>query len=174
MIGFQTDQTNSQTKILKMKLMQIVLSIFIAATVIGCAEAGQKDGEAPQVVLNNFKKAYPEAKKVKWEVEDGNYEAEFKMNKKEMGILYNSNGDVLETEVQIGLDELPATVNEYVAANHPGFKLDEAFKVEKDRVTSYEVEIENDDDAEMELLFDASGNYLGVEEDDEGDKEDED
>lgn len=158
-----------------MKLIQFVLSIFIASTVIGCDETGQKGGEVPQVVLDNFKKAYPEAKKVKWEVEDGEYEAEFRMNKKEMGVLYDSEGKVLETEAQMELDELPFTVSEYVAANHSDFKLDEAFKVEKDGVTSYEVEVENEkEDTEMELLFDASGNYLGVEEDKKGDDEDKD
>ena len=58
--------------------------------------------KVPEAVKMAFAKAYPSADDVDWELEDGHYEVEFEMaDDKEMSIVYDANGALLETEVEI-------------------------------------------------------------------------
>lgn len=59
------------------------------------------------------------------------------------------------------LGELPPAVKSYVEANYPAYSIDEA-EMEADcfGASVYEVEIEQNEDNELELVFDKNGNFL--------------
>ena len=61
----------------------------------------------------------------------------------------------------IAIADLPAAIKTYVEANYPGYALEEA---EQETLctgeSTYEVEIEQGDDDELELTFDTDGNFL--------------
>ena len=116
----------------------------------------QKTKDVPAPVKAAFQKQYPNVSKVEWEKEDGNYEAEFDINKIENSVLYDSSGKLLETEMEIQLKDLPAGVLEYVQTNYKGQKVKEAAKItDANGTVTFEAEI-----GKMDVIFDEKGKFL--------------
>lgn len=100
-----------------------------------------------------LKKAYPAATNVKWDKEDGGYEASFKNDGKPMSLIIDAKGLVKETETDIAVAELPAVVRAYVAKQMPGKKIKEAaIIVNGAGKKMYEAEVGGKD-----VLFDEAG-----------------
>ena len=107
----------------------------------------------PANVTSVFAQTYPNAKSVKWEDDDGKYEATFKSGGDKISVLYNTNGTVAETESSIAVNDLPAKALAYARAKG---KVQEAAKiVSASGVVTYEAEVKGTD-----LLFDDQGNYI--------------
>ena len=114
----------------------------------------QKD--IPNEVKTAFAKQYPEVKKVKWEKEDGKFEAGFKQNKVESSVLMNANGKILETENEIPVADLSKSITDYVAKNYPNQKIKGAAKItDAEGVVTFEAEVKG-----LDLLFSDKGNFL--------------
>lgn len=129
------------------------------ASTFGFAQHNAKKtstGKIPQAVLTAFHKDYGNAKEVSWDEEDGNYEAEFEINKQELSVTYNVQGQKLETEKEISIKELPGSVIQYVQQHKLG-KIKEAAKIDKAGKTIYEAEVKGKD-----YLFDASGKLIQI------------
>ena len=137
---------------------------LIAAAGIALSAKAQKisDTEVPAAVKESFKKAYPAATVKKWEKEKGNYEAEFMTGKTETSVLMDANGKLLETETEIGAEQLPKAVSDYVAKNLGGKKIKEASKItDANNVVTYEAEV-----GEADYIFDTKGNFIKKEAED--------
>ena len=114
----------------------------------------QKD--IPNEVKVAFAKQYPEVKKVKWEKEDGKFEAGFKQNKVESSVLMNANGKILETENEIPVTDLSKSITDYVAKNYPNQKIKGAAKItDAEGVVTFEAEVKG-----LDLLFSDKGNFI--------------
>lgn len=138
-----------------MKKSILALSVILAL-VAGTfsAQTMKKTEEIPAAVKNAFKKEYPQVKKVDFDDEHGTYEAEFKLNGKDMSVTYTANGTKQETETSIKIKELPKSVTSYVAAKKYG-KIKEAAKiVYADGSVVYEAEVSKGD-----LLFNENGSF---------------
>ena len=93
-----------------------------------------KEIKVPNEVQDAFQSQYKEVKNVKWEIEkDGNYEAEFLVNKIEMSATYTAAGKLVETEVEIAKNYLPEAVSDYVAKYYASYKISEASKITDER-----------------------------------------
>lgn len=109
----------------------------------------------PESVKNSFAKQFPGITP-KWEMEDGNYEAEFKHMGHEMSAVFEPKGSMTESEMAIRVSQLPAPVLEFVKTNHKGATIKEAAKITKTNgEVNYEAEVKGKD-----LMFDASGKFL--------------
>jgi len=126
--------------------------LFLMGGLVISAQAQKINGaKVPASVKTAFQKAHP-AVKVKWEMEQANYEAGFTLNGKETSEVYAPSGMLLETESAIKSSELPATV----LAKLKGMKIAKAAKITKANGTiQYEAEVKGKD-----LLFDANGNTV--------------
>jgi hypothetical protein len=115
-----------------------------------------KEKDVPTPVKTAFQKNFPQAKVEKWEKEGVNFEAEFELNKTEQSVVFDEQGNLLETEIEIELNQLPKGVLEYVIANYKGQNVKEAAKITdaKGNVT-YEAEIKG-----MDILFDSNGKFI--------------
>jgi hypothetical protein len=156
-----------------MKNTMIILALSLG---IGSAYSQKiKEAEVPPEVKDAFKKAYPKAEIEKWEKEDGNYEAEFeieripmdKSGKKEEiehSAVYTPKGELVQTEEEIKVSDLPKAVSEYIEKN-VGKKISEASKITDAKgVVNYEAEAGGTD-----YIFDAEGKFLKKEADNEKD-----
>lgn len=110
-----------------------------------------QSSKVPEAVKIAFAKAYPNADDVEWEMENGNFEVEFEMSDdQEMSVVYNANGGLLETEVEIAFSELPQAAQ----AALKGKKVKEIARITNAKgVVTYEAEVRRKD-----LMFDAKGN----------------
>lgn len=133
----------------------ILMTVAAMITSLTFAQKTQ-DKNVPVAVKSAFQKQYPDAKEVKWEKENGNYEAEFEIGETDYSVLIDASGNIIETEIEISVDALPANAKEYVSKNHVGQKIKEAAKITdaKGKVT-YEAEIKG-----IDLLFDSNGNFI--------------
>lgn len=118
-----------------------------------------KESEVPQAAKAAFAKAYPSVKDVKWEREDGAFEASFDENKKDKSVLLDATGNIKEVETEIQKSELPKATQETLARDYAGYKIEETAKLLANGVTTYEVEVEKGEKS-YELIFDSNGKLL--------------
>jgi hypothetical protein len=131
-------------------MKNLCLAIII---LVFCSVNAQK--RIPDVVKKAFSKQYENVKKVKWQREVKDYEASFKVGKREHLVLFDASGKVLGTKENIGLEKLPVGVLFYVKKNYVNKKIKGATKIvnQKDGVI-FEVELR-----ETKLLFDEKGTF---------------
>ena len=67
----------------------------------------------PAAVTTAFAKQYPGIP-VKWEKEDGQFEASFTKDATPMSITYEANGNIFETEAEIKVAALPESIKNYL------------------------------------------------------------
>lgn len=144
-------------------MKKISLSICFACIAAFAFAQTVKQNNVPQPVKDALYKMYPNAKVTEWEMEDGNYEAEFENNDVETSVVITPAGVHLMTEVEIATSELPQAAQDYVKNNYAGKKISEACKMTTSAgVVSYEAEV-----AGKDLLFDSTGNYTGTDKEEE-------
>ena len=136
--------------------MKNVLAMLVLVLFSTFATAQKSPKGIPAEVIAAFQKQFPNVNEVEWEKEDGNYEAEFKINNIENSALFNSKGDLIETEAEIQLSELPAGVIDYVKTNYSGKKVKEASKItDAAGILTFEAEVKG-----MDLIFDSQGKFI--------------
>lgn len=115
-----------------------------------------KEQNVPQVIKKALNEKFPNAKNVKWDKEENNFEASFKNNNIDNSILFNANGKIIETEIAIEVNQLPKNALQYLNDNFKNQKVKEAAKIitEKGNLI-YEAEIKGKD-----LFFDENGNFI--------------
>ncbi|NCI52002.1 hypothetical protein GWC95_18910 [Sediminibacterium roseum] len=131
--------------------------IFLGlALIVTIAVIAQKTGGAPDAAKAAFAKAYPNATKVKWEKEDGNYEVSFVQGGNELSAIYNPKGVLQESEQEMKVNELPAAIMTYMKEHYKGITVKGAAKITKaDGSVNYEAAVKGKD-----VLFDANGKFL--------------
>lgn len=136
-----------------------LLLVFLSFGVFSTSCAQKK--AVPAAVQQAFKTKFPTVKKVKWDQEGAEeWEAEFKMNKKEMSANYNLDGTLIEIETEMKAGDLPQAVKDAVATQFAGYEMEEAALVETPQTsTAYEVELKKGKDV-IEALFHADGTLL--------------
>ena len=113
--------------------------------------------KVPAAVKSALANKYPDAKKVTWEKEKGNYEANWGgKSGEDNSVQFSPAGDFLEMVKAIPVSQLPAPIASYIKKHYKGAKITEAGKVtdSKGNVT-YEAEVNRKD-----IVFDENGNFL--------------
>ncbi len=134
------------------------LVLMMVAAMITSLTFAQKiqEKDVPALVKASFQKQYPNIKEVKWDKEGEKFEASFDLNKIDNSVLFDSKGNILETEEEIELAQLPKGVLEYVINNYKGQNVKEAAKItDANGIVTYEAEIKG-----MDLLFDSNGKFI--------------
>lgn len=137
--------------------MKKVLFILSTALSFSFAACSQKIDAAkvPAVVKDSFTKQFA-GSSAKWEKEDGNYEAVFSYQGHEMSAVFGEKGNLLESETEIKVSELPPAAMAYIKINYKGFSIKEAAKITNSNgEVQYEAELK-----EKDLMFDVNGNFI--------------
>ncbi|MBK8601356.1 MAG: PepSY-like domain-containing protein [Flavobacterium sp.] len=133
----------------------IIVIALIMVSLVSFAQKMKKQN-VPQVAKNALLQKFPKAKEIKWDTEGKNFEASFDLNKVNNSVLFNQEGKIVETEIEIKVSQLPKNALQYLNDNHKNQKVKEAAKIvtEKGNVI-YEAEIKGKD-----LFFDENGNFV--------------
>ena len=137
---------------------QIVLSILMAVSIRSVTMAQDlKEKEVPASVKAAFVSKYPMAKKVSWEKEKGNYEANWGgKSGEDNSAVFTPAASFVEIVVAIPVGQLPAGVVSYISLHYKGAKIKEAGKVtDAAGKHMYEAEIKGKD-----LIFDEKGAFI--------------
>jgi uncharacterized protein YxeA len=141
-------------------MKKIILGTLMLMAVISAAMAQKvKNTAVPSAVKTALMKKYPEATKITWEKEKGNFEANWGgKSGEDMSVQYTPQGTFVEQVVAISPGELPAGVAAYVKQHYKDAKITEAGKVtDAQGTTMYEAEVKGKD-----LAFDEKGNFLKI------------
>ena len=130
--------------------------------------------KVPEKVATAFKVKYLAAKDVEWGKEsDTEFEAEFKLNGKEMSANFDASGRWLETEAKLAPKDLPAPVLATIKSQFGDSKIKKAESLQKaGEPMIYEVKL-GQDETEQEVVLDPRGKVLKKEAKDEEVKESE-
>ncbi|HZV67924.1 MAG TPA: PepSY-like domain-containing protein [Saprospiraceae bacterium] len=114
---------------------------------------------APDAVLKGFIKNYGD-EKVTWKVNEGNYEATFKLIGMPATAWFDSTGHRMNVVVEIKADQLPSIALSYIERNYPKAKITKALKWTDDKkVNTFQAEIKVSAESKN-LLFNARGNFI--------------
>jgi hypothetical protein len=116
-----------------------------------------KTKNVPAVVKEALSKKYPEATKVSWEKEKGNYEANWGgKSGEDNSVQFTPAGTFIEIVKAIPVTDLPKNIAPYIKEHYKGAKIREAGKVtDAKNTTMFEAEIKGAD-----LIFDEKGSFL--------------
>jgi uncharacterized membrane protein YkoI len=153
--------------------MKNLLFLIMAMAFLNLVACGQKTKDLPEKVKSAFAEKFPNASKVKWEKEnDKEWEAEFKMNGKEYTANFDLEGNWMETEYEISIDDLPEAVKSCLAKEFADYKIKEAEVAETSDGKVYEFELKKGSDV-AEAVISINGKVLSKEpEKEEDDDED--
>ncbi|MDQ2718603.1 MAG: PepSY-like domain-containing protein [Bacteroidota bacterium] len=151
------------------KVFGFAAIMFALSTATFAQEKNEKNEEqkemknkitVPAPVKTALAKKYPEASKVTWEKENGNYEANWGgKSGEDHSVQFTPSGNFIEIVNAIQVSELPSSVSAYVKTHYKGTKITEAGKVTDAKgKTSYEAEIHGKD-----VIFDENGNFVKAE-----------
>lgn len=136
-------------------LLLVFIINFSLFTIRSFAQAPSQI-EVPTIVKDKLINLYPNAKDIKWEKEDKNYEANFMSSRTKMSVEIDEKGNVISTETEIRSVQLPKPAQDYILKNFGWKKIERTIKeVDAKNVISFEVKIDK-----KELIFDEKGNFL--------------
>jgi len=151
--------------------MKNFLVLFISFSLISFSACSQKN--PPENVKKEFSQKFAGAKSVRWDSEKTNeWEAEFKIDGKEMSSCFDDSGKWLETETEISVKELPAAVTNTLKSEFAGFKTKEITTVENPEMKGYEFSLKNKE-TELTVIISAEGTVLKKGSSEENNEEDE-
>lgn len=138
-------------------MKRLILAAVMAVTVCGLQAQDLKAKDVPAVVKEALVKKYPEAAKVSWEKEKGNYEANWGgKSGEDNSVMFKPDGTFIEIVKAISISDLPKNIGPYIKQHYNGAKIREAGKVtDAAGKTMYEAEIKGKD-----LIFDEQGNFI--------------
>ena len=140
-------------------MKKLMLSaILLAGTLTGIAMAQDlKEKDVPAAVKSAFAKKYPDAQKVSWEKEKGNYEANWGgKSGEDNSAMFSPSANFLELVQAIPVSQLPSSVAPYIKQHYKGAKIKEAGKVtDASGKHMFEAEIKGKD-----LIFDEKGVFI--------------
>lgn len=137
--------------------MKNIIALIIANAAVLLTACSQKIDavKVPAPVKESFARQFPGATP-KWEKEDGKYEAGFKQNGLEISALFEANGTMTESEIEIAIAELPSVVKDYIKTHYNGATIKEAAKITPATgKIEYEAAIKGKD-----IIFDINGNFI--------------
>ncbi len=137
-----------------MKFLVLLIIMTAYFTQAQAQKVNAKDVPAP--VTNAFNVSHPNQKDVDWSKDGKNYEAEFDVDKKDVSITYDVTGKLLDTEMEIEVSALPASVKSYMKTNYKDHEIKSASKTtDLNGVVTYEAHIQG-----LDVIFDANGNFI--------------
>jgi len=136
---------------------KLLFAVAIAAAATSVKAQDLKPSNVPAAVRAGLTKKYPEATKVSWEKEKGNYEANWGgKSGEDNSVTFTPAGAFINIVKVIAISDLPKSVGPYVKAHYKGAKIREAGRVtDAAGKTMYEAEIKGGD-----LIFDENGKFL--------------
>ena len=144
--------------------MKKVITLLSICLFIGLTGFSQKEKVFPEDVPPPVNQAlftkFPGAKDIHYQMENKDYEINFKFNGTETSANFDPTGKWLETETELKLSDLPKEVIASVNKNFTGFKLSEIGKVETPaKGICYEMDLKKGNEG-YEVQFNAKGDIL--------------
>ena len=102
----------------------LITFVVISFVVPGVFAQSLKPEQVPAVVVRGLHEKFPNTRSATWKLKtDGNYEAEFTRNRREIAAKFDPSGKWIETESAIRRAELTAAVAATIAHRFKGYRI---------------------------------------------------
>ena len=156
---------------MKTRLLGIAVVLAGAMAFTSCEKDDDlHSSDVPAAVLDSFDAKYPNVSRAEWEKKGGYIVAEFWQDGMDTQAWYNSNGEWLMTEFDLGrnVSALPQAVQEaFQNSAYATWRVDEIDLYERPKDAFYLIEVETQGQTERDLYFAPDGTLLK----DEADRE---
>ncbi|EDM36755.1 hypothetical protein PBAL39_17814 [Pedobacter sp. BAL39] len=136
-------------------IYKLILSACLL-TSAGAYAQNLKAKNVPSIVINSMNKAFPKAEKVEWEMENGLFNAEFEINRREHELWINNRGAIVKHKQDLRTDQLPEVVRNGAKKYFAGYRVDEVEKIELAQRFYYKLCLKTFTDEEH-AVFDQEG-----------------
>ncbi|HLS30654.1 MAG TPA: PepSY-like domain-containing protein [Flavobacteriaceae bacterium] len=142
-----------KTKAIKLMIVTLLFSGVMFAQDLS-------SNQVPSVVFNTFKKEFPKANDVEWEMKGDRYNVEFEIGWfSDYEAWFKKSGELIRYEMDISKKDLPDAVRQSIKEQYKGYHVDDATKIVENNVETYAVEIEKGND-ERDLIFSINGEQI--------------
>ncbi|WP_240623407.1 PepSY-like domain-containing protein [Brumimicrobium aurantiacum] len=143
---------------MKTKAIQLVAALLIGTGTLFAQDIPQN--QVPSVVVNNFKKEFPKAVDIEWEMKGEQYNVEFEIGwSKDFEAWFSADGTIIRYTEEISQSELPSDVKSAITKNYPGYSIDDVEKLVSGKEVSYEVELEKGSE-DVDVIFSENGSVI--------------
>lgn len=143
---------------MKKRAVQLLAVILMASGTLVAQDIRQS--EVPSIVVNNFKKEFPKAKDVEWELKGEVYNVEFEIGFfSDFEAWFDTSGKLIKYEQEIPNRKIPKAIIEAVKNQFEGYRIDDAKMLVENNITTYLLEIERKDD-ELNVAFTKEGKLI--------------
>ncbi len=141
-----------------MKKLLVLLSGLLLGIVMAHAQ-NIPQAQVPSVVLNAFKKEFPKASDIEWELKGEDYEVEFEIGFTDHEVTLDKTGKIIKHKHDIKQADLPQAIASAIAKDYAGYRASDFSKTISNGTTTYKLDLKKGQD-EWEIVFDESGKIL--------------
>jgi hypothetical protein len=138
---------------------KLFFSLVVLFTV---ASANAQFRKIPAEVTDAFKAKYATASGVSWKDKISSFQADFKIDDKDMKSTFSSKGEWLKTETKHSFEKVPLEVKDgFKKSKYANLPVQEVMKIEeKDEVTQYRLMVKKNDFNKRYLIFSTEGQLI--------------
>jgi len=138
---------------------KLLLSLVVLFTLTSVDAQFRK---IPAEVTDAFKAKYATASGVSWKDKISSFQADFKIDDKDMKATFSSKGDWLKTETKHSFEKVPLEVKDgFKKSKYADLPVQEVMKIEvKDEVTQYRLMVKKNDFNKRYLIFSTEGQLI--------------
>ena len=147
-------------------MKKYTLLLLAGLVIYGCAGTKKsayksvEERDVPERYVKDFHKRYADVKNVKWEMADSTlYFANFKTEDNDCIMKFTRTST--EMMYVVPMEYLPSAISDYVKAEYPEYKIQEAYITDIKNQKSYLIPIEKAGE-KLNLQFDLKGNFNKV------------
>lgn len=141
-----------------MKKLWIVLAGLLFGTVLAHAQ-DISQAQVPSVVLNAFKKEFPKASDIEWELKGDAYKVDFEIGFTDHTLTLDNTGKILKHKQDIKQGDLPQAAASAIAKDFAGFKVSDISKTTAEGNSTFKLDLKKGTE-EWEIVFDEAGKIL--------------
>jgi hypothetical protein len=136
--------------------------IFSFVVLFFAASVNAQFRKIPAEVTDSFKAKYANASAVSWKDKLSSFQADFKIDNKDMKCMFSSKGEWLKTETKSSFDKVPVDVKDgFKKSKYASMPVQEVLLVEeKDKATQYRVIVKKNDFNKRYLVFASTGQLV--------------
>ena len=136
--------------------------LFSIVILFSVASVNAQFRKIPAEVTDAFKAKYATASGVSWKDKISAFQADFKIEDKDLKATFSSKGEWLKTETKHSFEKVPLEVKDgFKKSKYASLPVQEVMKIEaKDEVTQYRLTVKKNDFNKRYLIFSTEGQLV--------------
>jgi hypothetical protein len=116
--------------------------------------------QVPAVIADNFKKEFPKANDIEWEVQGDLYNVDFEIGWfTDYEAWFTTSGKLVKYTQEISTSDLPKAVTKAIKSQYKEYNIDDVKKIIENGVETYKIELEKKDE-DFEVIYSKNGDLI--------------